>query len=103
MDDLLFDDTETINYIWDGLDASEKKCVNKDLIQNILDYILDFYDEKGYLEGDDDDEIAIPEEELFQFIKDKLNQSGDSITEELLEKILDLEYQFSEENGIFKS
>lgn len=101
MEDLLFDDTETINYIWERLEDSEKKCINKSLIQDILDYILDFYEEKGYLEGDDDDEIAIPEEELFQFIKEKLKLSGDTITEDLLEKVLDLEYQFSEENGVF--
>ncbi len=101
MEDLLFDDTETINYIWERLEDSEKKSINKILIQDILDYILDFYEEKGYLEGDDDDEIAIPEEELFQFIKEKLTLSEYSITEELLEKVLDLEYQFSEENGVF--
>lgn len=101
MEDLLFDDTETINYIWERLEDSEKKCINKSLIQDILDYILDFYEEKGYLEGEDDDEIAIPEEELFQFIKEKLTLSEYSITEELLEKVLDLEYQFSEENGVF--
>ena len=47
MEDLLFDDTETINYIWERLEDSEKKCINKSLIQDILDYILDFYEEKG--------------------------------------------------------
>lgn len=101
MEDLLFDDTETINYIWERLEDSEKKCINKSLIQDILDYILDFYEEKGYLEGDDDAEVAIPEEELFQFIKEKLEVSEATITEDLLEKVLDLEYQFSEENGVF--
>ena len=101
MEDLLFDDTETINYIINGLDDSEKKCVNNDLIQDILDYILDFYEEKGYLEGDDDDEIAISEEELFSYIKMQLNNNDQTLSDELLQKILDLEYQFAQKNGIF--
>ena len=55
----------------------------------------------GFLEGDDDDEIAIPEEELFAYVQKKLIETGEAINDNLLQKILDLEYQSAEENGIF--
>ena len=101
MADILSDETETIDFIYNGLNDEEKKVVNKDLIEDILDYILDFYEDMGFLEGDDDDEIAIPEEELFAYVQKKLIETGEAINDNLLQKILDLEYQSAEENGIF--
>jgi hypothetical protein len=101
MEDILYDETETIDFIYNGLNDEEKKVVNKDLIEDILDYILDFYEDMGFLEGDDDDEIAIPEEELFAYVQKKLIETGEAINDNLLQKILDLEYQSAEENEIF--
>lgn len=102
MEDIEFNEDETIRYILKNMTTNNDNKIKEEQIQLVLDFIYDYYEESGLLEGDNDDEIAINEDELFSFIANKLDEENCEITEEQLTEILELEYKFGQKNGIFE-
>lgn len=105
-----WEDKEVVDYIVNFLDKSDRKRVSRQNIQDVLDYIVDYYDSKGYIEDDDNDEdtevvseAEIDEEEMFNFIKDKIASDDNlkHIDDDLLSQIIDGEYNYGVSIGIY--
>lgn len=103
MEDLEFgEDKALIQYILKNLSADSKKSITEAIITDILDYMLDYYEEQGFLDGDEDSEVEIVESDMAAFILQHLQQDRINITEDQLYEVLDLEYEFDKENGVFQ-
>ena len=87
-DDFIYDEEDSVKFIQNYLPQELKGKFSNDDINYIVDLIYEFYDSKGYMNMDmeDNEEVDIDEEELGQFViknalKDKVgNFSEDEIT-----------------------
>lgn len=87
-DDFIYDEEDSVKFIQNYLPQELKGKFSNDEINYIVDLIYEFYDSKGYMNMDmeDNEEVDIDEEELVQFViknalKDKVGKfSEDEIT-----------------------
>lgn len=77
-DDLIYDEDDSVAFIQNYLPQELKGKFSNDDINYIVDLIYEFYESKGYLEeeGDDDTEIDIDEDELIQFVVKNAQKDG---------------------------
>ena len=85
-------------------DIAKELNISDDDIQYVLDVIYDFYESKGLLNEDTDEEVEIVEEELLHYIlkavkKDEMD--AEKLNEENVQLILDAEYEYSESLGVY--
>jgi len=68
--DFLYDDDDSVQFIKNYLPEPVKQKINDDDISYIVDLIYEFYDSKGFLDGEDDEfvDIEFDEDELVAFI-----------------------------------
>lgn len=87
-DDFIYDEEDSVKFIQNYLPQELKGKFSNDDINYIVDLIYEFYDSKGYMNVDieDDEEVDIDEDELVQFViknaqKDNVGKfSEDEIT-----------------------
>ena len=99
---LEYDDEAAIIFIQKKL--PKELNISDDDIQYVLDVIYDFYESKGFLNEDTDEEVEIVEEELLHYIlkavkKDEMD--AEKLTEENVQLILDAEFEYSESLGVY--
>jgi hypothetical protein len=99
---LEYDDEAAIIFIQKKL--PKELNISDDDIQYVLDVIYDFYESKGLLNDDTDEEVEIVEEELLHYIlkavkKDEMDV--EKLNEENVQLILDAEYEYSESLGVY--
>ena len=99
---LEYDDEAAIIFIQKKL--PKELNISDDEIQYVLDVIYDFYESKGFLNEDTDEEVEIVEEELLHYIlkavkKDEMD--AEKLTEENVQLILDAEFEYSESLGVY--
>jgi hypothetical protein len=99
---LEYDDEAAIVFIQKKL--PKELNISDDDIQYVLDVIYDFYESKGLLNEDTDEEVEIVEEELLHYIlkavkKDEMD--AEKLNEENVQLILDAEYEYSESLGVY--
>lgn len=69
-DDLIYDEDESVKFIQNYLPQELKGKFSNDDINYIVDLIYDFYESRGYLNDDADDntDIEIDEDELIEYV-----------------------------------
>ena len=107
MEDFEYNEDEAVKFILNHLPAEIKEKVKNDDIEYILDVIYDFYDQKGYLDEEDeesDEIIDISENEIFDFILNQvsIDQKSEQFTEPVVSAILDGEYEYCKSIGVFE-
>ena len=107
MEDLEYNEDEAVKFILNHLPAEIKEKVKNDDIEYVLDVICDFYNERGYLdeENEESDEIIdIAENEIFDYIMNQvsIDQKSEQFTEDVVDAILDGEYEYCKSIGIFE-
>ena len=77
-DDFIYDDVESMKFIKNYLPQELKEKFSDDDIYYIVDLIYDFYNSKGFMDenGDDDSEIEIDEEELTSYVIKNAKKDG---------------------------
>lgn len=101
------EDKELIDYIMSHLSPENKVNVTPEIIDNVLTFMLDYYDEQGFFDDEDpnfagdEKEVEINEGEMLYFIENKIKEQA-PLTEEQLQEILDLEFEFNQKNGVYK-
>ncbi len=97
------EDKEMIDYILNHLSKGNKQGITADKIEAVIDYMLDFYDSKGFLDDtkNEDEDVEIDETEMCNFILEKLDKAKITLTTEQLDEILDLEYQYNLDGGVY--
>ena len=104
MEDLEYCEEEAIKFILNHLPAGIKRDIENDDIEYVLDLIYDFYEEKGYLDEENDEVVDIVENEMIEYVvsraaKDNLSEK---LTEEVIAAILDAEYEYNKSIGVFE-
>jgi hypothetical protein len=102
VDDILeFDDSEAVKFIMDYLPEDAKKEVDDTMIEYVLDVVYEFYEEKGLIEEDSAEDAVIDEEEMLQFILKCAKKDKIALSEELIDLILEGEYEYGKSLGIY--
>lgn len=77
-----YDDDEAVRFIRKSLPQDIESDLSDDEINYVIDLIYDFYEEEGFFEEDDEDEIVIDEDEIISYVtrnarKDKIRDFTD--------------------------
>ena len=84
-----YDEDESVKFIRKRLPEEMQNEFSDDEINYIVDLVYEFYEEKGFLDEDDDKDIEIDEDELLDYViknarKDKIRD----FTDEQIEAIV---------------
>lgn len=76
--DLIYDEDESVKFIQNYLPQELKGQFSNDDINYIVDLIYDFYESRGYLNDDidDDADIEIDEDELIEYVVKNSQKDG---------------------------
>jgi hypothetical protein len=98
----LYDEDEAVKFIKKQLPDELRTKFSDDDINYILDLIYEFYDSKGFLQGEDDREIDIDEDELTAFVvKNALSDKVGQFETSEISLIVQGEMEYCESNGMF--
>lgn len=100
-EELVFDEDEAIDFIWNYIPEEDKQSLTKDDIQYILDVVYDYYESEGLIEEDTAEEASIDEEKMYNYIKKAVSKDNMQITDELIQLILDGEFEYGVSIGIY--
>ncbi|OJU56127.1 MAG: hypothetical protein BGN96_14965 [Bacteroidales bacterium 45-6] len=102
---LNYDEDDAVRFIQKHLPQEMKGKFTDDEINYVIDIVYDFYDEKGFMneETDEDSTVEIDEEELIQYVlksikKDKIKP----FIEEEVTSIIQGELDYSDSLDIFE-
>ena len=101
-DELIFDDSEAVEYIWNLIPQEDRKGMSKDDIEYVLDAIYDYYESENLITDDDVAESAsIDEQALYEFVKREAAEDGVKLTDVQIQLILDGEFEYGVSKGIY--
>lgn len=104
-DFLEFDDDQAVDFIKNYIPIELKSKLNDDDIVYFLDLIADFYQSRGYMEMEDDDDtvVEIDEDEMVDYIvKNARRDDVGSFTEDEIRFIVQGEFEYCSRIGIFE-
>ena len=97
-----FDDTEAISFIMNTLTEEQRKRIDEEAVQYILDLICEYYDQNGLIEEDTVDEAEIAEDDIFNFVLSlAAKEQVVALSDEDIRDILDGEYGYGVSIGIY--
>ena len=105
--EFLYDDFEAVKFVKNYLPDELKNKFTDDDINYIIDLIYDFYDSKGLMDGDDDDDnesdVEINEDELVAFVvKNALSDNIGKYEADDIEIIVQAELEYCNSIGMFE-
>lgn len=100
-EELMYDDDAAVDFIYDFLDKDDRKAITKDDIQYVLDVIYDYYESEGLIQEDTAESASIDEEKMFEFIAKAAKKDNVPLTDDLIDQILEGEYQYGVSIGIY--
>ena len=99
---LEYDEDDSLKFIQEYLPEEMQNKFSDDEINYIVDLIYEFYEEKGFLDENDDTEIEIDEDELLEFIiKNARKDAIREFTDEQIEAIVAGELAYCDTLNIF--
>ena len=98
-----YDEDESVKFIRKSLPKEMQNEFSDDEINYIVDLVYEFYEEKGFLDEDDDKDIEIDEDELLDYViknarKDKIRD----FTDEQIEAIVAGELAYCDTLNLFE-
>lgn len=99
---LEYDEDESVKFIQNNLPEEMKDKFSADEVNYIVDLIYEFYEEKGFLEENDDTEVEIDEDELLDFVLKNARKDGvRDYTDEEIEAIVAGELAYCDTLNLF--
>lgn len=101
---LEYDDDAAIAFIMKRLPEDLKASIQEDDVQYLLDVMYEFYEDNHLLDEETDETVEIAEEELIQYILKASKKDSictDKFTEETVQVLLDIEYEYSKSLGVY--
>lgn len=107
-EELVFDESEAIHFIWDFIPEEDRKGMDEDTIQYVLDVIYDYYESEGLMSDEDDDEgtaseADIDEEQMYEYVRKAAKKDKIEITDEQIQLILEGEFEYGVSIGIYEA
>ena len=101
--DFVYDDEDAVKFIKNYLPDNVKEKFNDDDINYIIDLIYEFYDSNGFMDGDDDKDIDINEDELVSFVvKSALSDGVGKYVAEDVSFVVQGELEYCDSIGMFE-
>ncbi len=103
---LNYDEDDSVKFIQEHLPKDMQGKFSDDEINYIVDLIYEYYDEKGFLDEDNDDDVEIDEEKLLDFVitnaqKDAKKGAVRDFSEEEIENIVAGELAYCDTLNLF--
>lgn len=101
---LEYDDQAAIAFIMKRLPDSLKETIEEDDVQYLLDVMYEYYEENNLLDEETDETVEIAEDDLIQYILRTSKKDGicnDKFTEDTVQILLDIEYEYSKSLGVY--
>ncbi len=96
-DILAYDEDNSVKFIQSYMSDNFKGKLSDDDIKYLVDLIYEYYEEKGYLKDDADDDIEIDEDELVKYVfKHAKKTNIEGLTIELVEAVIESELSYCE-------
>ncbi len=102
-DEIEFNEDDAIDYILDFIPEDDRKAVTRDDIQDVLDLIYDYYDSEGLISEDTAESASIDEEEMYRYIREHASKYGLSLSNELIQLIIEGEFEYGVSIGIYSA
>ncbi len=102
-DEIEFNEDDAIDYILDFIPEVDRKAVSRNDIQDVLDLIYDYYDAEGLIDEDTAESASIDEEEMYRYIQEHASKYGLSLSNELIQLIIDGEFEYGVSIGIYSA
>ena len=100
---LEYDEDESVKFILNRLPEEMKGELSADDINYIVDLVYEFYEVEGFLDEDDDSEIEIDEEQLFDYVVKNVRKDNiRAYTDEQIEAIIAGELAYCDSLNIFE-
>ena len=99
---LSYDDDEAIKFILNYLQEEIKAKLTNDDITYIIDLIYDFYENKGFMEDSEDEDVEINEDELIDYVAANAKKAGFKLSEDEIEAIVQGELSYCDSLGMFE-
>ena len=94
-DILAYDEDNSVKFIQSYMSDNFKGQLSDDDIKYLVDLIYEYYEEKGYLKDDADDDIEIDEEDLIKYIsKNAKSANIKSLSAEQIEAVIEGELAY---------
>ena len=102
-EDLLsYDDDEAIKFILNNLPEEIKTKLTNDDITYIIDLIYEFYENKGFMDDNEDEDVEINEDELIDYVAANAKKAGYNLSFFFIEAIVQGELSYCDSLGIFE-
>lgn len=98
---LSYDDDEAIKFILNYLPEEIKAKLTNDDITYIIDLIYEFYENKGFMEDSEDEDVEINEDELIDYVAANAKKAGFKLSEDEIEAIVQGELSYCDSLGMF--
>ncbi len=97
------DEKQMINFILQNLSNESKGKITYEMVDAFIDAMLEFYEEEGFFDepANENEEVEIDEERMIDYIKKRLDGKY-TLTDSEIDEILDLEYEYNQEDGIYE-
>ncbi len=94
---LEYDEDDSVKFIQSNMPDELKGQLTSDDINYLVDLIYEYYEDKGFLNEDTDDNVEIDEEELINYvIKNAKSDNIKEYTSEQVEAVIDGELSYCE-------
>ena len=98
-----YDEDESVKFIQKHLPEEMKNVFSDDEVNYIVDLIYEFYDEKGFLDENEDADVEIDEEELLEYvIKNARKDNVGKYTDAQIEAIVAGELAYCDSLNLFE-
>lgn len=95
--ELAYDEDDSVEFIQNYLPSYYKGQLSNDDINYLVDLIYEYYEDKGYLSDDADDDLEIDQEELVSYVLDNVKPAKiKGLTVELIEAVIEGELSYCE-------
>ncbi|MDR1743108.1 MAG: hypothetical protein LBR48_04725 [Dysgonamonadaceae bacterium] len=97
-----YDEDDSVKFIRNHLSEDMQNALSDDEINYIVDLIYEFYEERGFLNEDDDSDVEIDEEEVLSFVLSNARKDGiRNFTEDEIASIVAGEFAYCDSLNIF--
>ena len=90
-----YDEEESVKYIQSSMPDELKGQLTSDDINYLVDLIYEYYEDQGFLDDDDDDNVEIDEEDLINYvIKNAKSDKIKEYTQEQVQAVIEGELSY---------
>lgn len=97
--DILYNEKDAVRFIRNHLPQDVKEKFSDTDLEDIIDFICEFYESAGFMDGDDETVVEIDEDEIAAFV---MRKSGDRFKKEEVLFVVQAELAYCDSIHLFE-